>query len=492
LLFENGEDALQEAMQQRLSTIYHPAIPALQICYYVGKPVAIKPIPDNLIHIPNSSLVNYFIATPNRHPTRFVGSSKNSEERQIFFIKSMKKIFENIKIKRRMFISALSAKLQERQPDFNGEMPYRIFLTASRYSTVTQYAVKNLMKAFSRLGCETFLLIEKDGMQDYGQSLSYPLKFLEFNPNVVVHINDPLNQYFHPDLINVVWYQDLVTSVTQHHPVIWRERDLVYATDSLLAREVKKCGEVACSIQFPCVDHWSMETNEPTRREEKIVFIGSSYDNRKYLITSMEVQKYVIYITRQLEEGILFDEIRLVELSREFSLSYFQAYKLFNAVVRNLVVSWVCKYSPIPVEIYGADWDTDFMVRPCWKGVLPHGPELYRVYRSAKYALEANATTLHSQRLAEMSLCGCIPVVYDSRAFVEDSPHLWDNEILFFASTGELCHCLTTAPKGDPRKIGADMTYERFAKRLLERFDTLIGRQKNLPNETLPNGLPHL
>ena len=475
-LFENGDDAFQEALKQQPSLVYHPSISTLQICYTLSQPTITENLPANLIYVPQENLIHYFVTTSNRHPTRFVGDSRQDVQQGAYFQLAMVRIFEEVQEQRRRLIQQMLIQYKNLEPEFKGDKAYRIFFSVSMYSTVVLYSVRNLDKAFRMLGYATFINTEENRMKNLVKDISYIADYLNFHPNVVVHINDPINRHTHPDTIGVVWYQDFVAHLMAHTPVAWRPRDLVYASDASTAREVEKTGQDHCAVQFPCVDHWGIETEEHIPREEKVVFIGSSYTDRKSLIDSKNAQLYVNHMVHRIQEGYRFSMSKWVETFQQFDLEYFQAYKLFNGLVRHFIVRWMCESSPIAVEVYGAGWELEPDIKPFWKGALPHGSEVYRVYRSARYALEAQGTVLHTQRLAEMSLCGCIPVVYDSREFIEDSPNKWDNEILFFSTEAQLRHCLTSTPTGDPKKIGTEMTYLHFAKRLLRHFDSITGR----------------
>ncbi|HAT51463.1 MAG: hypothetical protein HQL07_17255 [Nitrospirae bacterium] len=475
-LFESGDDALLEAQQQNKLLSVHPTIFPLQICYYIGKPLTIDHQLDNLIHIRHDNMVNAFLTTILRLPTRFVGDSQKGETNKKIFSEAMQRLFVSIDSHKTKFIKKLVRINKERRPTFTGEKPYRIFIPTSIYTSVMKHASKNLCKAFERAGYEAFYCIEQSMMHEGVEGVYFQGHFETFKPNVVIRINHPANYALHPEMINVVWYQDIMPDLRNQRAINWRTRDIVYTLDDQLAQAVRKTGKDDVDIQFPCVDHESIPASTDDFREEKVVFIGSSYVKRRLLITTEKHVHYVRYIQTQIDAGHLFTEADLTRFSEEYELGYLDVYQLYNAMVRDRLVRWLCQSSPIPVEVYGLFWDQDPVVRPYWRGVVEHGPDLYRIYQSARYAMEAQGTALHTQRLAEMSLCGCIPVVYDCRKFVVDSPHLWDDEILFFRTEAELRDRLTKAPMGDPGKIGSAMTYERFVQRLVQRFDTIIGR----------------
>ena len=158
----------------------------------------------------------------------------------------------------------------------------------------------------------------------------------------------------------------------------------------------------------------------------------------------------------------------------KYELELDRIYNIYSTILNNFVVQWLCEHSPIPVEVYGRGWDKNYVVAPYWKGDVEQVSEVARVYNSATYALDCQRGGLHTQRLAELTACGCIPVVYDNRAVLQEDAHKWDDEILFFSTPETLKEQLIQHPDADWYAIGVDMSYDRFAKRIVDAVNALL------------------
>ncbi len=250
--------------------------------------------------------------------------------------------------------------------------------------------------------------------------------------------------------------------------IAWRERDIIMSVYPFLDQHLKNAGATNIHRQHFCIDEDCFKILPGVSRQAKIVFIGSSYRRHIEILSEQQKNKVFAY-QKQLASGNLVSFNELEEIIQDFS----QTMHTRNYIVRDTAVRWLCEQSTIPVEIYGRGWEYDPIIQPHFKGELAHGKDVARVYNTASHALICMPEFINSQRLFETSACGCIPVVYDSRAEAE-KPH-WDEECLFFKTREQLHQGLNRKPNNNPARIAAEFTYENMAKNIIKIINAKIG-----------------
>jgi hypothetical protein len=183
-------------------------------------------------------------------------------------------------------------------------------------------------------------------------------------------------------------------------------------------------------------------------------------------------------LIEKLDAGLPVTETFMREIAAEHGVDYdYIFWHVFHYAVRDTTVRWLCRRSPLPVEVYGRDWEHDEFVAPYHKGYLPHGEKVAELYNSAKYALVTHPFELNSQRLAEACACGCIPIVYDCR-HSSDQPH-WDNDVQYFKTEKELQDLLTSSRAEPALGVGNHFSYLTLAQRILGIVYTELGWQES-------------
>lgn len=456
--------AYQTALQQNRVFIQHPTKTGLQVCYYDGAPI--EGGPENLINVPVEDLLDFLSNCRTRLPTELIYPANTSLEEVQAGTTAFNELVEQAKQNRSNVSKELAIRISQQKPQFNSEDPMRVFFIADHRTQVMQYVSINLAKAFEKLGHQVLISMEENDME----ALDFPWHFkayLEFNPHIVVNINHQNNAWLNEDVFNVIWYQDPVSEIKNCNPLHWRDRDLIYSISSEYDEYLRKCGAPSVKRQIICIDETVFNTNYPVKRENKIVFIGSSYINNIYKGTNSS--PIIEELKHSFEVGDYIDRNLCNHIAARHNVAINDIWPYTAAyVVRDFVVEWLCEIPKFDIEIYGRYWENNPVVRPYFKGELNHGRDVANIYNSAKYALSATVLTINSQRLTELAGCGCIPVVYDTREKA-DKPH-WNNECLFFKTPGELQTLLDKSPAGDAKKIADKYKYSTFAKELLEEI----------------------
>ncbi len=447
------------------------AISAPQLCYYQGEEFA--DAPRNLIRVPKSSLADYFYTSRLRRPTAvdFDPSGDIAHiNRAISAVSTFEETFSELH--RRANKKFELAKQQK--PIFTTGEPLRVLIYASRITTVMQYSSRDLTKALQRQGCEVKFLIETNDLENIDQ-WHYFEEYANFVPHAVININHKNNAHLHPDTYNIIWWQDLMPEIGTIKPSDWRQRDLNISAYHTFDAPLFNSGADPLYRQDHCIDHEIFSAVTPRHKRKKIVFVGSSYRHQKDSHGETG-EKIVALMLEKMAAGQDISDAFIHDLATSHGVTFDEIfYHLLPFVVRDTTVEWLCsiaKELEYEVEIYGRWWDQNPLVAPYFKGELPHGPEVARVYNEAKYAMASMHRTVNSQRLAEIAACGAIPVLLDERSYPGVGKPHWDDECLFFRTRDELRGCLDKEPASDPQIIAKSYYYDSFADKIIEYIKT--------------------
>jgi Tfp pilus assembly protein PilF len=463
LFFIDAKLALATALKKNQvnQTIY---IKATQICYYTGN--KIEDPPDNLVWVETKDLIDFFHKTRLRLPSAIEFNPASQEE--TLTAKSFAKLFEDINVSKNEISVQFFNLNKKRKPTFNPEERLRIYLAASRKTVVMQYCSRNIAKALENNGCEVKFLVEESDLEEI-TTLKLLTTHYEFNPHAVVNVNHLYNQWLHPDVYNITWWQDFMPEIDDEK-LKWRERDIALTADPALIPHLEKSGAKDVKRQEFCVDTTTFQNITPVEERRKAIFIGNSYKQR--LLKKPGEDEALSMLQDMLDRGEPFtmDFLNFVAKKSDLPLHYvFDLGPLLTHVVRETAVKWLCELAPkleLDVEIYGRGWDNHPIITPYFKGEIEHGPKVAALYNQAKYALSSSPYVVDSQRLSEIAACGVIPVMFDARPFAQ-KPH-WDDECLWFHSQEKFNDCFSKSPKSDPKIIAQTNSYDAFAKRIIK------------------------
>ncbi|WP_445366954.1 glycosyltransferase family protein [Methylomonas sp. BW4-1] len=460
--------ALNVAKQANRVSCGHPTIDGLQICYYRGElPESDLP---NLIHLELPDYEEFFIRSRLRIPENIDIPDGLEEEVKAAIRQDIVTAGESIKRRRLWLIQQLLNKAKALPPRWVGNRPPRIFIPTSRLTTVMQYSSQGLAKAFAALGWEVLFYIQDNDME--GSNMVDMLeKYIDFDPHACLYVNSLNNSFMHDDIVNIVWWQDLMPQLKDSQPLKWRARDFNFSISPLFDRYLEQRQAALVQRLHFVIDDVVFHAGNNQARADKIVFVGSSYLPVINIDNSQHRQALDSLIAA-MESGACFDEASVRQIAETSGLSYeFVFWKLLHYVIRDYSVKWLCADTGLPVDVYGRYWDQDAEVAPFYRGELPHGEAVAEVYRSTRYALVCHPFEINSQRLAEAAACGCVPVVYDCRDVAE--PPYWEDYCLFFKTADQLRNILhkRLQPAKAPEGLAAQFTYRAAADRLIELSD---------------------
>ena len=479
--FLDREAAYKVAIQNNRVKLDHPTIDGLQICYHDGEPF--PDAPKNLISIPSADLLDFLVNTRLRLPKSIVLSSDVPEEQAQEVSTSFNDLMTEVQRQRSVIEKQLLQACRQQKPDFSSCPPYRIFLMASRLTTVMQYASRNLAKALEKLGHKAIVSIEQDDMEELCPAWNLK-EFLELNPHLIISINHPNNTFLHPELFNIVWWQDPMPEMLKRESMPWRERDIVFSAYREFDPYLEDCAAPQIHRQGFCVDTDVFYRMPDIQRSEKIIFIGSSYRNR---LSDCPGEKQVLSELIDLfNKGEAITKTYVDELAERVNMPVLSIWHHYlNYVVRDMSVRWICQQNIVDVEVYGRGWEHDEVVRQYYKGELEHGEAVAKKYNEAKYCLISLPQEVNSQRLSEAAACGCIPVIYDSRHTAE--PPFWEDQCMYFRTRDELYQNLTKVPQCAPDIIAETFSYDAFAKCIIETIEKRLNCATNVAAKQIAN-----
>lgn len=448
----------------------------LQMCYHIGAPF--PDAPPNLIHMPRwdrKTVVAFFADHPLCTPT-VVDFDPNKEEERVLAGQIATHFFSWA-----MALPQKTRRLHERclqtRPTFIPGQPLRVWLYSSRFTVVMRYNMRDLAKAFEALGCEAVVSQEANNLESL-----YPHHHLQsqadFNPHIVIAINRVLHA-LPPDVFSVYWWQDLNKALMDKQPLPWRERGSIFSISRELDTYLEACGAPRVQRRGFCY-HEDIFRDFNHERKPKVVLAASSH--RPMLVNKCPNSGVMIAALEAFfEAGEPLTDEALTGFSKQFGYSERDIYwYAWSYVVRDTSTRWLCALSEemgIEVEIYGRDWALDPVVRPFFKGELPHGPAVAELYNSARYALSPHPFDLHSQRLTESAACGAIPLVYDGRYRSEDPT--WRDSCLWYRTKEDMRACLTGPPPPEaPHTLSQGRSYTDFARHILSEVAAQIPELK--------------
>lgn len=444
--FASSSEALTIALQNNKILAPNKQVKSRQICYYAGDKIV--DAPSNCIHVPFESFVDFFSNTKNRLPVKFY--IEESIDKQLTTVK------QNIENR----IKELKSKIQKQEPIFT-DKKLRIFAFGCRETVLIQHIVKSIIEAANTLGYETLLHTQTNDLESCSERF-YLESLYSFNPHITININHLNNDFLNKYIYNFIWFQDYMPILTDDRKIVLRDRDTVLFLTNEIKYFLEKKG-ISSSYQAFCINNKLFKKRNSIEREEKIVFIGSSYkhdfdkiNNKLKYKASEEIFNIYIksgYISRK----------RFKYFQSYYDLSYYDLSYLCAYVERDLLLKYILNMDlKIKIELYGRNWDYENVFKEHYKCVLEYGEEVSRIYNSAKYTLVLGEYVLQ-QRTLEAAASGTIPLVLDVRIDEENCiGKCYEESLEFFKIPDELTSILKMNNKKDLDCIVNSNSYESF------------------------------
>lgn len=468
IYFLNSDEALRVASEQNRWGSAGEVKYNLQACYYDGEKLE-SDLP-NLFHLPIENLLEGLIYGRYRIPSKidFSGLEISSKVKMEILTHFNITIEQATQYRTHMNTKYLS-ELRSNKPDFS--QPLRFYLMASDQTTVMQFVSKNIADTLKDMGYDVLFDLYR-GTED----IACFKKLHEFKPHVMININHLNNRLISEDVFNFVWFQDPMEHMYSQENII-RKRDYIYSLNDFID-DILRRKKIHFERQGFCAnERVFFDYKKP--RENKIIFIGSSlvefekkYSNEAYKIFHLlkeDIQNRPLSINKEY----------LHNLSNEYNIPYdFILTQIYPHSLRETCVEYICRQDKVKAEVYGRYWEKNEIVRPFFKGEVPHGEKIVELYNSAKFALAGvHPYEKALQRFPEVVACGAIPVMYNIEPFINEG-YEYDDIILKFNTYDELTYLLENGKKSASfDKAIEDMSFNKFVKRILKTIEEAISRE---------------
>ncbi|WP_151901321.1 hypothetical protein [Sulfurimonas hydrogeniphila] len=453
--FLDANEALRVASLQNKDHKYK-----LQLCYYAGKKIESNFV--NFIHLPFEDFLENLAQGIYRLPTQIDFSGlelseevKNEIETNFFSLLEQAKVYR-YELNLAYFNSMKNLRL-------NFSEPWRFYLRAHNSTKVMQHIMKALAKELERKGFYVVLDMQ------YGIEDEKCLKNMFFaKPHVKININHMDNIMLSDEVFNIVWFQDMMPFLQDSQKYIARKRDIVFHLTDDIGKKLLSKG-IESKLQPFCIDKTVYKIRDNIVREQKVVFIGSSYKDRIKNKKFVQIAKRIIALYDK--EGV-FKYDCLYEISQEYNEDMKNINSIVGYVIRDILILRLCTIkTKYKIEIYGEGWDEYDEVKPYYKGILNYGKDISIVYNRATYVFIPTSYLLQ-QRIFEGTASGAIPLAYDNRYRTKENTK--DIPVIYFQTVNELEKILNSdkVPKLDLEFFVKQYTYDKFLNRIVNIINT--------------------
>jgi hypothetical protein len=405
----------------------------------------------------------------------------------------------------------------------------RIMFYTSRFTTALQYHIRDCRQAAERLGCETELMIEPDGL--HRKDRAYGAKMLaQFKPDIVFcidhfrfEIEDEL--CFPKEGIWVAWIQDPMPDIINketpakltrndfimNHFSTWKKiQDVGYPKDRVMdapipanqyiyqpyALSAEEKEKYSCDICMVChaadVDGHIDEVcrSFPKEWEEPIYAVYKGY--QQYAIESGTIF-YGKDVFEQYLQGVFRQKFGVVLNKGPLNFLAEDMYMWFNQTVyRQALADWLIAAGYTNLKLWGNGWLKDKKYVNYAMGPAENGIVLSKILRSSKIVLGNNVNVTGSARAWETMLSGVFYMSNDV-PMEEDAVDIrkmmaeGENLVMFHSRQDLLDKVAFYLSHEDERKQMAEkgrkfalehMTYDGLMKKTLQFLSEKIGEEE--------------
>lgn len=392
----------------------------------------------------------------------------------------------------------------------------RILFFTSRFTTVLQYHTRDCMQAAKHLGCETELLIEKDGIHGISD-LDVQRTIADFKPDIIFCIDHFRFEEFEkiPDeIIYITWVQDPLPAVMDkesprklgnhdfilNHLITWNEfLNIGYDKSRMIDAPIPANSNIykpyilteeekqlyACDICFVChasdVDGYILkeQSKYPQELQEIIYAIYKGYQSYVYETGNLFYSKAIFaeYIQGACMQSynIVLKENVLQEIAEDMCLWFNQR------VFRQALVDWLLDAGFHNIKLWGNGWREKEEYKPYAMGPAENGETLSKIYQASKIVIGNNVLTTAAARAWESMLSGSLYLsnYIPSDADITDIRKILDEkDYVMFHSRKELLEKVSYYLSHEEerlkmaqreRKVALEkMTYDSLIKRVLD------------------------
>lgn len=392
----------------------------------------------------------------------------------------------------------------------NNNCKVKILFITCRFTTVLQYHIRDSMEAARRLGCETKLLIEPDGIHRISEA--YMLSCItDFQPDIIFCIDHFRYEYSNiPDkVVWVTWIQDHLPYILDREtPLKLKERDFVM-NHFITWDRIKSIGYPdSRTMDAPVVANetvykpYNLTEEEENRYGADICMVCHASDAEDYIeellcALNNTADDEVRAIVKQLlydycnlvrkEEIIFYTKEEMYNFINEYTKKFYNLIlneqfvsflaentyiDLNQRVYRQAIADWLIEAGYKNIKLWGNGWLKNPKYQPYAMGAAENGEVLSKILQSTKIVLGNNFNVTGAARAWESMLSGTfymsnyVPIEIDA---VDIRKIMVENEnLIFFYNKHDLIN-----------KVGYYLIHEEERKQIAQK-----GRQVALENQT--------
>ncbi len=491
LLFLDPQEAHDTALLQNTVVIHQPNIHGLQICYYDGD--EFPNAPNNLVRISFDDMLDYFTNSRLRLPQGIVTPSNTTQEQKAEVCRSFALVLDEVAQRRERLAEQLAAECKSQRPVFKVGESLRVQLFANRYTDDVKADLYNLQRAFDHLACHTHLTIEHDSMECVDDTWLMR-EALEFNPHVTININDLNNSWLQEEVFNIVWWKDPMQLINFGKSLSWRDRDIVFSTNSNIDRLLRNSGMPSCTRQDYCIDRDVYQHKHKFKRHRKIIFNGDNLLTKAQDVNFSAKQSVSSIL--QLFESREHLTIQLLESTckpKNASRSYFWG-RIFLGAARIFVLRHISQISDIPLEVYGDGWQQEPTIAPYVRGIKAEDHQMAELYSQVSHVFSCGPLDRMARDVACIRACGATPMLLPY--WHEKLNNNWQQQSLCIEHIDAIMQKIRDPfQQRDPLAALNHHDYDNFAKIILNIISHRVRKQtvrshergKRSKNTTLEN-----
>lgn len=316
----------------------------------------------------------------------------------------------------------------------------RILFWTSRFTTALKYHTRDCMQAARRMGCETELLIEPDGIHRITE-LAYQSCIREFRPDMVFNIDHFRFEYedIPKELVWTIWVQDplhlimdrktpaklLPKDLVMIHCISWKEFDAVgYAQECLIDAPIpanhfiyhpyelsaEEWQQYACDICLICHASDMQSHMEgilkrvPQRAWEMVYAVYQGYQSYVYETGNVFYDKETLI---QYVQGAMFQHFGIIITEEILNTMVDDIWMNFNQrVYRQALADWLIDAGYTNLKLWGEGWQENEKYKAYAMGPAQNGETLSKICQASKIVLGNNVMTTAAARAWETMLSG--------------------------------------------------------------------------------------
>ncbi len=356
------------------------------------------------------------------------------------------RLYRNDQAEQARTIEALNQEHKQHDSRYWNERlqpPAKVLALTSRFTSTLQYAMRDALAAFRKMGYETEVLVETKNHHRLTDT-EVTRAILEHKPDLLFfldhlryecpHIpkNIPFLSWIQDDLPNVMCTEagrsvgelDFVCGNMRHRCVNHYE----YPPDRFLYLDIPVCTEVFHDEDLD-EDSWQRYGCDVSFVSNSSIPIDEYY---RFALRKYRPEYYPLLegILRRVKEMLANDEFTLDQMAGETariaqetntvipdnelaSLSTFFAYRILDWGRRQQTLEWVADWAQRTnrvFKLYGRGWEKHPTLAPYASGIIEHGEPLRQACRGSKLSLQLIPSGFRHQRSYEILASGSLPL----------------------------------------------------------------------------------